>query len=157
MLTGPEEAALVFAGAFRDLATGGAGPGRRHRRRLDRAGARRTGAVGVDGHRLGPAPRAAPGDDPPTAEEWGRCVRDIDEHLDGCGLDLAAARAWWARPGTIKTLAAGVLDLPLYDRDPLDGAVLGAARRSAYAVRLIAMTVAERRALPVLCTPVGPT
>ena len=29
--------------------------------------------------------------------------------------------------GTIKTLAAAMLDLPSYDRDAIDGAVLGAA------------------------------
>ena len=29
--------------------------------------------------------------------------------------------------GTIKTLAAAMLDLPVYDRDAIDGAVLGVA------------------------------
>jgi exopolyphosphatase / guanosine-5'-triphosphate,3'-diphosphate pyrophosphatase len=88
--------------------------------------------------------------DPPTAEEWGRCVRDIDEHLDGCGLDLAAARSVVGTSGTIKTLAAGVLDLPLYDRDRLDGVELAVGETLTFAAGLRAMTVAERRALPYM-------
>jgi exopolyphosphatase/guanosine-5'-triphosphate,3'-diphosphate pyrophosphatase len=88
--------------------------------------------------------------DPPTAEEWARCLRDIDEHLDGSGLDLASARSVVGTSGTVKTLAAGVLDLPSYDRDRLDGAELGVDETLAYAAGLRAMTVAERRDLPYM-------
>ena len=88
--------------------------------------------------------------DPPTAEEWRRCGRDVDEHLAGCGLDLAAAHSVVGTSGTIKTLACGVLDLPFYDREAIDGAVLGVDDTLAFAERLRAMTVAERRALPYL-------
>jgi exopolyphosphatase / guanosine-5'-triphosphate,3'-diphosphate pyrophosphatase len=88
--------------------------------------------------------------DPPTAEEWGRCVRDVDEHLDACGLDLAAGRSVVGTSGTVKSLAAGVLDLPSYDRDRLDGVELAVDETLAFAARLRAMTVAERRALPYM-------
>jgi len=88
--------------------------------------------------------------DPPTAEEWGRCVRDVDEHLDACGLDLRAAGSVVGTSGTVKTLAAGVLDLPFYDRDQLDGVELSVGDTLAFAARLRAMTVAERRTLPYM-------
>lgn len=88
--------------------------------------------------------------DPPTAEEWERCGRDVDDHLAGCGLDLATAGSVVGTSGTIKTLACGVLDLPLYDRDRIDGAVLGVDETLAFAARLRSLTVAERRALPYM-------
>ena len=50
--------------------------------------------------------------------------------------------------GTIKTLAAGVLDLPVYDRDAIDGAELPVDRDHATSDRLVAMSVAERLAMP---------
>src|SRR5207342_2436717 len=49
---------------------------------------------------------------------------------------------------TDKTLAAALLDLPFYDRDAIDGVVLGTAETLDYIERLLAMTVAERRAIP---------
>jgi exopolyphosphatase / guanosine-5'-triphosphate,3'-diphosphate pyrophosphatase len=88
--------------------------------------------------------------DPPSAAEWERCRRDLDDHLDGCGLELATARSVVGTSGTIKTVACGVLDLPFYDRDRIDGAVLGVDETLAFAERLRAMTVAERRALPYM-------
>jgi exopolyphosphatase/guanosine-5'-triphosphate,3'-diphosphate pyrophosphatase len=88
--------------------------------------------------------------DPPTAAEWERCSRDVDDHLDGCGLDLGTSHSVVGTSGTIKTLACGVLDLPFYDRDRIDGAVLGVDETLAFAARLRAMTVAERRALPYM-------
>jgi exopolyphosphatase/guanosine-5'-triphosphate,3'-diphosphate pyrophosphatase len=88
--------------------------------------------------------------DPPTRAEWDRCDRDVDDHLAGCGLELATAQSVVGTSGTIKTLACGVLDLPFYDRDRIDGAVLGVDETLAFAARLRAMTVAERRALPYM-------
>jgi exopolyphosphatase/guanosine-5'-triphosphate,3'-diphosphate pyrophosphatase len=88
--------------------------------------------------------------DPPTPQEWARCVRDVDEHLDACGLVLASAGSVVGTSGTIKTLAAGVLDLPFYDRDRIDGVELAVDETLAFAARLRAMTVAERRALPYM-------
>ena len=68
VLSGDEEAALVYAGATAGLGSGTgsarcrAGARRRHRRRVDGAGAGAgwSARVGLDGHRVGAAPRAAP-------------------------------------------------------------------------------------------------
>jgi exopolyphosphatase / guanosine-5'-triphosphate,3'-diphosphate pyrophosphatase len=43
-----------------------------------------------------------------------------------------------------------MLDLPFYDRDAIDGAELGSSETSAYVEHLVAMTVAERRAIPTM-------
>jgi exopolyphosphatase/guanosine-5'-triphosphate,3'-diphosphate pyrophosphatase len=151
VLSGMEEAALVF-----DATT-----------MLDPAPAAPALAVDIGGGStelvLGSAERSVSMDigsvrlherhlagDPPSAAEWERCRRDVDDHLDGCGLDLATARSVVGTSGTIKTLACGVLDLPFYDRDRIDGAVLGVDETLAFAERLRAMTVAERRALPYM-------
>jgi len=87
-------------------------------------------------------------DDPPTVDQVAACLRDVDVHLDGCPVPLAEARAVIGTSGTIKTVAAAMLDLPFYDRDAIDGAVLGVAETADYVERLVAMTVAERRAIP---------
>jgi exopolyphosphatase/guanosine-5'-triphosphate,3'-diphosphate pyrophosphatase len=87
-------------------------------------------------------------DDPPTPEQVVACLADIDAHLGACPVPLSEARSVVGTSGTIKTLAAGMLDLPYYDRDVIDGARLGSDETRAYVDRLVAMTVAERRAIP---------
>lgn len=87
-------------------------------------------------------------DDPPTAAQIAACLADIDRHLDASPVPLADARSVVGTSGTIKTLAAGMLDLPFYDRDAIDGSEFGSAETAAYVERLLAMTVAERRAIP---------
>ena len=87
-------------------------------------------------------------DDPPTSDQVAACLADVDRHLDDCPVPLSEARAVIGTSGTIKTLAAAMLDLPVYDRDAIDGAELAAAETAAYVERLVAMTVAERRAIP---------
>ena len=86
--------------------------------------------------------------DPPTSEEIGACLADIDRALMDSGMPLPETRTAVGTSGTIKTLAAGLLDLPAYDRDAIDGAVLATADTTAYVERLLAMTVEERKALP---------
>ena len=86
--------------------------------------------------------------DPPTSDQVAACLADVDRHLDDCPVPLSEARAVIGTSGTIKTLAAAMLDLPVYDRDAIDGAELTAAETAAYVDRLLAMTVAERRAIP---------
>jgi exopolyphosphatase/guanosine-5'-triphosphate,3'-diphosphate pyrophosphatase len=86
----------------------------------------------------------------PTAADWQRCARDVEEHLDRSGLDLASAGSVVGTSGTIKTVAAGVLDLPSYDRAALDGAELRVDETVEFARRLRAMAVSERRALPYM-------
>jgi exopolyphosphatase / guanosine-5'-triphosphate,3'-diphosphate pyrophosphatase len=84
------------------------------------------------------------------AEGWQRCDRDIEEHLDASALDLASAASVVGTSGTIKTIAAGVLDLPFYDRGALDGSELRVDETLQFAEHLRLMEVEERRALPYM-------
>ena len=152
VLSGEEEAALVFAGATRALHESLVPPvlvvdigggstelvlGADH---PDAATSMDIGSVRLHERHLH--------DDPPTRDQVAACVADIDGHLDVGPVPLAAARSVVGTSGTVKTLAAAMLDLPYYDRDAIDGAVLGVAETRAYVDRLVAMTVAERRAIP---------
>jgi exopolyphosphatase/guanosine-5'-triphosphate,3'-diphosphate pyrophosphatase len=87
-------------------------------------------------------------DDPPTSDQVAACLADIAQHLDDCPVPLAAARSVVGTSGTIKTLAAGMLDLPFYDRVAIDGAHLDTSETRDYVDRLVAMRVDERRAIP---------
>jgi exopolyphosphatase/guanosine-5'-triphosphate,3'-diphosphate pyrophosphatase len=86
--------------------------------------------------------------DPPTVEQVAACLADIDAHLDTSPVPIADARSVIGTSGTIKTLAAAMLELPIYDRDAIDGARFGADETREYVDRLVAMTVAERREIP---------
>ena len=88
--------------------------------------------------------------DPPTMAEVAACVGDIDRHLDACPVSPARAATVVGVAGTVTTVAAGVLDLPAYDRDAIDQAVLPVDQVHATVDRLVGMTVAERLALPWL-------
>jgi exopolyphosphatase / guanosine-5'-triphosphate,3'-diphosphate pyrophosphatase len=88
--------------------------------------------------------------DPPTMAQVTACVGDIDRHLDACPVSPADAATVVGVAGTVTTVAAGVLDLPAYDRDATDQAVLPVDQVHAMVDRLVAMTVAERLALPWL-------
>jgi exopolyphosphatase/guanosine-5'-triphosphate,3'-diphosphate pyrophosphatase len=88
--------------------------------------------------------------DPPTPAEVAACVADIDAHLDASGVPLDRARTVIGTSGTIKTIACGVLALGSYDRDAFDRAVLSNAGTTAFVDDLVAMTVAERRLLPYM-------
>jgi len=86
--------------------------------------------------------------DPPTAAEVAACVADIDAHLDASPVDPGAAATVVGVSGTVTTVAAAVLDLPAYDRAAIDQAVLATDDVHAVVERLVAMSVAQRRALP---------
>jgi exopolyphosphatase/pppGpp-phosphohydrolase len=86
--------------------------------------------------------------DPPTADQIAACVADIDAHLDACPVDPSSAATVVGVAGTVTQLAAVALDLPAYDRDAVDQIVFPVADLVATVDRLLAMTVAERRALP---------
>ena len=88
--------------------------------------------------------------DPPTEAEVAACLADIDEHLDTSGIPLARTRTVIGTSGTIKTLACGVMGLDSYDRAAFDQAVLANADTTAFVDELVAMTVEERRALPYM-------
>ena len=88
--------------------------------------------------------------DPPSGAEVAACVADIDRHLDDSGIPLDRARTVVGTSGTIKTIACGVLGLASYDREALDRAVLPNAATASYVDDLLAMRVEERRALPYM-------
>ncbi len=88
--------------------------------------------------------------DPPTMAEVNACVGDIERHLDACPVSPARAATVVGVAGTVTSVAAGVLDLPAYDRDAIDQAVLAVDQVHAMVDRLVGMTVAERLALPWL-------
>ena len=152
VLSGPEEAALVFAGATRILHDALEPPVLV----VDIGGGSTELVLGADEVEIGTSMDIGSvrlherllHDDPPTRDQVAACVADIDRHLDACPVPLSDARSVVGTSGTIKTLAAAMLDLPVYDRDAIDGAVLGAAETRAYVEHLVAMTVADRRAIP---------
>ena len=152
VLTGAEEAALVFEGAVGHLRApveepvlvvdiGGGSTelvlGRDH---PDHAVSMDIGSVRLHERHLH--------GDPPTAGQVAACLADIDAHLAACPVPVADARSVIGTSGTVKTLAAGMLALPIFDRDTIDGSRFGSVETRAYVERLVAMTVAERRAIP---------
>ncbi len=152
VLSGDEEAALVFDGAVSHLREaveepvlvvdiGGGST------ELVLGGDRPDAAVSMDIGSVRLHERHLH-DDPPTAEQVAACLADVDRHLEESPVPLGDARSVIGTSGTIKTLAAGMLDLPVYDRDAIDGADLGSAETAAYVESLIAMTVAERLSIP---------
>ena len=85
--------------------------------------------------------------DPPTDAEIAAVRADIDAALDACQVDPVLAGTVVGVAGTVTTVAAGVLDLPAYDRSRVHGTVLEIAAVRATVDALVAMTVAERRSL----------
>ena len=88
--------------------------------------------------------------DPPTAAEIAACIADIDAHLDACPVSPADAATVVGVAGTVTQLAAVALDLPAYSRSDVDQLVLPTDRVVETVDRLLAMTVAERLALPAM-------
>ncbi|HEY3016010.1 MAG TPA: exopolyphosphatase [Nocardioides sp.] len=151
---GDEEAALAFDGAVRNLRTPPAEPvlvidigggstelilGSRH---PSAAYSMDIGSVRLHERHLH--------SDPPLGSEIAACVADIEAHLDECPVSPADAASVVGVAGTILTVAAGVLDLESYDRALVDQAVLPATAVHDLAERWLAMTVADRRALPYM-------
>jgi exopolyphosphatase / guanosine-5'-triphosphate,3'-diphosphate pyrophosphatase len=154
VLSGPEEAALVFAGATRTLHDEPEPPVLV----VDIGGGSTELVLGADGPERGISIDIGAvrlherhlHEDPPTAAQVAACLADVDRALDECPVPLADARTVIGTSGTIKTLAAGLLHLPAYDRDAIDGALLRTSDTQDYVDRLLAMTVPERRRLPFM-------
>ncbi|WP_296606125.1 Ppx/GppA phosphatase family protein [Nocardioides sp.] len=161
VVTGAEEAALAFDGAVRNLRTPAAAPvlvvdiggGSTElilgELILDSAG--QDPAHQIRGHSMNIGSvrlhERHLTDDPPTPAQVAACVADIEAHLDACPVDAGAAATVVGVAGTVTTVAAAVLDLPAYDRDALDQAVIAVDAVHAAVDRLVAMTHGERRAL----------
>ncbi len=154
VVSGVEEAALAFDGAVRNLRVrpelpvlvidigGGSTELILGRSAPDVAHSMDIGSVRLHERHLR--------SDPPTAQEVAACVADIDAALDACPVDVPAAATVVGVAGTVTTVAAGVLDLPAYDRDAIDQRVLSVDAVHATVDRLVAMTVAERLGLPFM-------
>lgn len=154
VLSGEEEAALVFAGAIAAQDPKPAEPvlvvdigGGSTELVLGEAGERRAVSMDIGSVRLHERHLHS---DPPTADELAACLADIERHLDASGVPLEQTRTVIGTSGTIKTLACGVMGLDHYDRAAFDGAVLSTADTHRFVDRLVAMAVEERRALPYM-------
>lgn len=88
--------------------------------------------------------------DPPTPEEVRAAAADIAAAVGASDVPLGEARTVVGVAGTITTVAAGVLGLEEYDRAAIDGSELALPDVHGLTSRLLAMTVAERRALGYL-------
>jgi len=88
--------------------------------------------------------------DPPSEDELAAAVADIDAALDGCSVDPARAGAVIGVAGTVTTLAAAVLDLGSYDRTVIHHGVLRTGAVRGAVTRLLALDVAQRKALPYM-------
>jgi len=158
VLSGEEEAALVYAGAIAGRGPGSGSPATEPVLVVDIGGGSTELVLGQDGPRESVSMNIGSvrlherhlHSDPPTDEEVAACIADIDRHLDESGVGLAHVRSVIGTSGTIKTVACGVLDLGNYDRDAFDGAGLDNAATCAFCDRLVALTVQERRALPYM-------
>lgn len=91
-------------------------------------------------------------DDPPTADQVQAMRADVRAHLARVGGVLGAASAGRVVgvAGTVTTVVALALELPAYDPSTIHHATVAAGQVEATARRLLAMTVAERAALPVM-------
>jgi exopolyphosphatase/guanosine-5'-triphosphate,3'-diphosphate pyrophosphatase len=154
VLSGDEEAELAFAGAMRglpDVATPvlvlDVGGGSTEVVLGDADGVRAARSMDVGSVRLH---ERHVRHDPPTPDEVAAVARDVDAHLDCCGVPLAEAATVVGIAGTCTTLGAAVLDLPTYDRDAIHGSVHDLGDVRATVDRLVGLTVAERRALPYM-------
>jgi exopolyphosphatase/guanosine-5'-triphosphate,3'-diphosphate pyrophosphatase len=88
--------------------------------------------------------------DPPTPDEAAAAASEVASAVAASDVPLGEARTVVGVAGTITTVAAGVLGLDGYDRAAIDQAQLAVGDVHALTERLLAMTVAERRALPYM-------
>jgi exopolyphosphatase/guanosine-5'-triphosphate,3'-diphosphate pyrophosphatase len=154
VLSGDEEAALVYAGAIAAQDPLPTGPvlvvdigGGSTELVLGRGDDRQSVSMDIGSVRLHERHLHT---DPPTPAEVAACVADVDRHLEESGIPLGRAHTVIGTSGTIKTIACGVLGLATYDRQAFDQAALPNAATASYVDELLAMTVAERRALPYM-------
>jgi exopolyphosphatase / guanosine-5'-triphosphate,3'-diphosphate pyrophosphatase len=154
VISGDEEAALAFDGAVRHLRTPPEAPvlvvdigGGSTELILGTSGPESAHSMDIGSVRLHERHLHS---DPPTPDEVAACVADIDTHLDACPVDVSRAATIVGVAGTVTTVAAAVLDLPAYDPDAIDQSLLSVADVHAAVERLVAMAVADRRALPFM-------
>jgi exopolyphosphatase/guanosine-5'-triphosphate,3'-diphosphate pyrophosphatase len=152
VVSGAEEAALSFDGAVRNLRTPPADPvlvvdigGGSTELILGSTGPDAADSMDIGSVRLHERHLHS---DPPTRAEVDACVADVDAHLAACPVSPADAATVVGVAGTVTQVAAVALDLPAYDRNAVDQVALPVAQVHETVDRLLAMTVAQRRALP---------
>jgi exopolyphosphatase/guanosine-5'-triphosphate,3'-diphosphate pyrophosphatase len=90
-------------------------------------------------------------DDPPLASQTAATIRDIDAALDqAAAVQAEQARTLVGLAGSVTTVAAIALGLDAYDSARIHHSRISAARVHEIAGRLLAMTRAERAAIPVM-------
>ena len=159
VVTGDEEAALSFTGATRELVGSGlAEPflvtdigGGSTELVLGTPGAVPSAARSVDVGCVRMTERHLH-DDPPTAAQVAAARADVEAavRLAAETVPLADACTLVGLAGSVTTVAAMALDLPAYDRDRIHHARIPSAAVHRVADRLLAMTRAERAALPFM-------
>jgi exopolyphosphatase/guanosine-5'-triphosphate,3'-diphosphate pyrophosphatase len=159
VLTGDEEAVLSFTGATAELAAGpDPGPflvadigGGSTEFVLGEAGRRPAHTISVNVGCVRMTERHLHGD-PPTAQEVGAAVADIDAALDTVAAAVPArdARTLIGLAGSVTTVAAIAMGLPAYDAARIHHARVAAADVHAVTGALLAQTRAERAALGVM-------
>ena len=155
ILTGEQEATLAFDGAVRNLTAPAPAPvlvvdiGGGSTELVMGSGPRAEVAYSMDLGSVRLHERHLRSD-PPTDAEVAGCVADIDAHLEASPVSIGDARTVVGVAGSIFTVAAGALGLASYDRAALDQARLPVSDVAAFVDRLVAMTVAERLALPFM-------
>ena len=153
VLTGSEEAALAYDGAVRNLRTPPAYPvlvvdiggGSTELVLGDESGPVAAQSMDMGSVRMHERYLRS---DPPTAAEIAACVADIDAHLDACPVPIESAATVVGVAGTVLSIAAGVLDLPSYDKSLIDQSELARADVLAFVERLVGMSIEERMGFP---------
>ncbi|HEY8451634.1 MAG: Ppx/GppA phosphatase family protein [Micromonosporaceae bacterium] len=90
--------------------------------------------------------------DPPTAAEVAAAEKDVTAAVDRAlaAVDAPRPATLVGLAGSVTTVTAIALDLPTYLPDRIHHARIGYARVAEITSRLLAMTHAQRRALPVM-------
>jgi exopolyphosphatase/guanosine-5'-triphosphate,3'-diphosphate pyrophosphatase len=91
-------------------------------------------------------------DDPPTQEQVGHVVDDVRAAIDDArrAVDITSADRFVGVAGTVTTVAAIAMGLDAYQADAIHGSVISSAAVADVTERLVAMTHAQRAALPVM-------
>ena len=88
--------------------------------------------------------------DPPTAHELQAACDLVDAQIEGCGIDLAAARSFVGVAGTVTTLSAIEQGLTSYDRSRVHGSVVDRDAVAAWFDWFAGSTAADRAELACL-------